>query len=81
LFISNQAKTGPVDIQISFTIETSGLVGDLVVSGPVPDDVSEKLRNVAHGWLFEPYMLNGQPTQLGITLRGKIMVMNPEKRS
>jgi hypothetical protein len=80
LFISNQAKTGPVDLQISFTIETTGRVGDLAVSGPFPNDVAEKLRNVAQGWLFEPYLQDGEPKPLGVALRGKIMLMNPDRR-
>lgn len=80
LFISNQAKTGPVDIAISFTIEPSGRVGDLVISGPFPNDVSEKLRNVAQGWLFEPHLQDDQAKPLRFALHGKIMVMNPDRR-
>jgi hypothetical protein len=80
LFISPQGKTGPVDLQISFTIEPSGRVGDLVISGEFPADVKNKLQNVALGWLFEPYLQNGQPKPIGVALRGKVMVMNPNRR-
>ena len=80
LFVSNQGKTGPADLQLSFIIEPNGRVGDLVISGPFPNDVSAKLRNVALGWLFEPYLQNGQPKPVSIALRGKIMIMNPERR-
>jgi hypothetical protein len=80
LFVSEHAKTGPVDLQISFTIEPSGRVGDLIISGLFPSDVSDKLRNIAQGWLFEPYLQNGQPKPVSIALRGNIMVMNPQRR-
>ncbi len=80
LFISPQGKTGPVDLQIGFTIEPSGRVGDLVISGEFPADVKDKLQNVALGWLFEPYLQNGQPKPIGVALRGKVMVMNPNRR-
>lgn len=61
MYISKEASSGPVAIEISFAIEKDGRVGKVVVSGNFPGYVADRLRHRAASWLFEPYQVIGAP--------------------
>jgi hypothetical protein len=78
LYLSHEAKTGPAEIQINFTIGEGGGVRGFKVSGGIPKDVADKVKASALGWLFEPYEQNGKPKSVNVDIRGRIMIMNPD---
>jgi hypothetical protein len=78
LYVSHEAKTGPSEIQINFTIGEDGGVRGFNVSGGVPKDVADKVKASALGWLFEPYEQNGKPKSVNIAVHGRVMIMNPD---
>lgn len=78
LYVSHEAKTGPAEIQINFTIGEDGGVRGFKVSGGIPKDVADKVKASALGWLFEPYEQNGKPKFVNVDIRGSVMIMNPD---
>ena len=79
IFISKKGNSGPIAVQIAFVISPGGEPQNVKISGDMPDDVSAQLRTAASGWLFEPYLEDGKPKSVPITLQGKIFVMNFDK--
>ena len=78
MFVSNTAgASGPVEVEISFTVEPSGSVDNVSLAGRLPRDVAEQLRARVTGWLFEPFLNNGTPARKDLTTRGRILVLNP----
>jgi len=75
MYFSEKGKTGPVDVEITFTIEPGGRAGNLSVRGSLPEDVSSRIRSTALEWLFEPYAPKGQVKPLNIDLRGRVMIL------
>jgi hypothetical protein len=49
LYVSNKAKTGPVELDLSFTIGVDGGAEKTKVSGGVPRDVADKIQLSAQG--------------------------------
>lgn len=78
LYVSHEAKTGPAEIQINFTIGEDGGIKSFNVSGGVPKDVADKVKASALGWLFEPYEQNGKAKSVNVAIHGRVMIMNPE---
>lgn len=80
LIFTNKGRSGPVDIQVTFTIGSSGRAEHVSIAGSLPKDALAKLTTVASGWLFEPYTRDGVPQSVNVNLRGRVIVMNPEAR-
>lgn len=80
LLVTNKGKSGPVDIQITFTIGSGGRAEHLAIMGPLPKDALAKLTTVASGWLFEPGTRDGTSKPVEVSLRGRVMIMNPDSR-
>ncbi len=78
LYISREAKTGPAELLLSFTIAEDGGVATVNVSGGIPRDVADKVRSSAQGWLFEPYAQDGKPKPVKVSIKGRVMIMNPD---
>ncbi|UWZ86465.1 YCF48-related protein [Occallatibacter riparius] len=78
MFVSNTAEaSGPVDVQINFTVEPSGGVDNVRIVGKLPRDVIEQLQARVTGWLFEPFLNNGIPARKDVSTRGRILILNP----
>jgi hypothetical protein len=79
VFITSTGNTGRVDVQINFVLDASGQVNDVAIVGNLPDDVIEKVREGVRGWFFEPFLKDGVPTCTTLGLRGRIMILKPDK--
>jgi hypothetical protein len=79
VFITSTGNTGRVDVQINFVLDASGQVNDVAIVGNLPDDVIEKVREGVRGWFFEPFLKDGVPTSTTLGLRGRIMILKPDK--
>jgi hypothetical protein len=79
LFVTKTGDTGPVDVQINFTLESSGQADNVMIVGKVPQEVISQIRALIAGWLFEPVIEDGKPIAKQLGMRGRLMIMNPEK--
>ncbi len=79
LYVSRAVKSGPADVLLKFTIGTDGRVASFDVSGGIPNDVADQVKSMAQGWLFEPCEPNGKPKAINVSLRGRVMVVNPDQ--
>ncbi len=79
IYISKTGNSGPAEIQISFVLEDSGQVNDVAIVGSLPDDVVAKVRDQVRTWFFESFLKDGLPTATMLGIRGRIMVLNPDK--
>ncbi|MGA7831178.1 MAG: YCF48-related protein [Terracidiphilus sp.] len=79
MFITDTGNSGPLDVQISFVIERSGQVDQVAILGNLPDDVIQKIREAVTGWFFEPMLKDGVPTATTFGMKGRIMILNPDK--
>jgi hypothetical protein len=79
IFITKTGNSGLVDVQINFVLESSGQVNDVAIVGNLPDDVISKMREEARGWFFEPVLKDGAPAATTLGMRGRIMILNPDK--
>jgi hypothetical protein len=66
-------------VQIDFVVETSGQVKSVAIVGTVPEDVIPQVRAKVQGWFFEPVMKDGVPKATPLSVRGRILIMNPDK--
>jgi hypothetical protein len=79
MFWTEKGNSGPVDLQINFVLEASGQANDVAIIGSLPDDVIAKLREVARSWLFEPFLKDGVPAATTLSMKGRVMIINPAK--
>jgi hypothetical protein len=77
--VTKKGTSGPVDIQISFILEPSGLVDHVSISGQVPADVVDQMQAKMAGWLFEPISKDGVAVPVQLSTKGRVMVINPDK--
>jgi hypothetical protein len=77
--VTKTGTSGPVDVQISFVLEPSGLVDHISITGQVPADVVEQMQAKMAGWLFEPITKDGIAVPVQLSTRGRVMVINPDK--
>jgi hypothetical protein len=79
ILVTRTGDSGPIDFQFSFTLEPAGQIDDVMIVGKVPRDVIDQIRALTGGWLFEPILENGVPIRKSMGMRGRLMIMNPDK--
>jgi hypothetical protein len=79
IFVSKTGNSGPVPVQIALVISPAGEPQNVKISGDMPEDVAAQVRTAASGWLFEPYLENGKPKSVPVSLHGQVFVMNFDK--
>lgn len=79
LLVSKTGSTGPVTIQLTFMVGANGRVSSAKISGGLPKDAANDLKESLSGWLFEPYLKNGTAAPTTVSLRGQVFVMNPNQ--
>jgi hypothetical protein len=80
LYISHEVKSGPADIVLNFNIGVDGRVTSFAVSGNIPNEVAHKIKTSSQSWLFEPPAQGDKAKPVLISLRGRVMIMNPDSR-
>lgn len=79
MLVTQQGGSGPVQVQVRFTIEPSGQADNIVIAGKLPEDVAPQLRAAVSGWLFEPILQDGKPIAKDVAFLGRFFVVNAQR--